>query len=222
MNFLEEMLDPLKAVINVQHIEKDFEIADLTSNEWDRASISETRGYWSGVEAPSGRHFEARLLWSDTALYVRFDAAQHEQLVVSESPDITTKTRGLWDRDVCEIFIAPDRDRPNTYFEFEVAPTGEWIDLAIELTPDERVTDLNYASGMQSTARINEDKVVMAIMIPFAGLRKTPEPGDIWLGNLFRCIGHGPTRGYLARQPTRTKEPSFHVPDAFGEIKFLA
>ena len=41
-----------------------------------------------------------------------------------------------------------------------------------------------------------------------------------WRANLFRCVGSGDTRGYLAWQPTRTPEPAFHLPAAFGWLKF--
>ena len=140
---------------------------------------------------------------------------------MSEAPDLKSKTKGLWDRDVCEIFIAPDKDKRNKYFEFEIAPTGEWIDLGIEVTPKKRLTDLDYASGMTSAARIERNRVVMAIRIPWKALGKAPEAGDVWLGNIFRCIGSGSTRGYLAWQPTKTKAPAFHVPTAFGQFQFV-
>ena len=207
--------------LQVKHVTKDFEITKLDDSAWKKASeISLTR-YWSSEPTPAGRRAKARLVWSDTALYVRFEAVQSEPLVVSEEPDLSKKVKGLWDRDVCEIFIAPDKATPNKYFEFEIAPTGEWIDLGIEVTPKERLTDWDYSSKMESAARIEKDKVVMAIKIPFASLGRTPEPGDVWLGNLFRCVGKDPTRGYLSWQPTRTSKPSFHVPSAFGEFQFV-
>jgi hypothetical protein len=127
----------------------------------------------------------------------------------------------LWDRDVCEIFIAPDRSKPNKYFEFEVAPTGEWIDVGIEVLPDKRISDWEYSSGMQSSARIEKDKVVMAVRIDWKALGKTPNPGDTWPGNLYRCVGRDPDRGYLAWRPTLTKTPAFHLPERFGEFVFV-
>ncbi len=207
--------------LKIVHISNELAIGELNSAVWDKATDISITKYWSSVAAPATRQFKVRLLWSDTALYVRFEAAQHEPLIVSEKPDLTKKIRGLWDRDVCEIFIAPDKNKRNKYFEFEIAPTGEWIDLGIEVTPKERLTDWDYKSGMTSAARIDRDKVVMAIKIPFASLGRTPKKGDIWLGNLFRCIGKDPTRGYLAWQPTKTEEPSYHVPKAFGEFQFV-
>ncbi|MBK8465828.1 MAG: carbohydrate-binding family 9-like protein [Chloracidobacterium sp.] len=208
--------------LTIKHIVKDFAIERLDDSAWKSASLTKIATYWSGEKAPKGRQFEAKLLWSNTALYVRFSASQNEPLVVSEKADITQKIRGLWDRDVCEIFIAPDASQRNKYFEFEIAPNGEWIDLGIEILASlERKTDWDYKSGMTSAAKVGHDKVVMAIKIPFASLGKTPKVGDVWLGNLFRCVGKDPTRGYLAWQPTETEKPNFHVPEKFGEFRFV-
>lgn len=207
--------------INVAHISNDISVANFDDTLWSRAAEVSISKYWSGDAAPVGRQFKARLMWSATALYVRFEANQTEPLVVSNMPDLTKKIKGLWDRDVCEIFIAPDKHNGNKYFEFEIAPTGEWIDLGIEVLPGKRETDWDYSSNMQSAASIEKDKVVMAIRIEWKALGKPPKAGDVWLGNLFRCIGKGPTRGYLSWQATKTKEPAFHVPKAFGEFQFV-
>lgn len=207
--------------INIKHIRRDFDIAELNSRQWGKGIPVTVRRYWSGREAPPARHFTARLLWSPTALYVRFTAKQTEPPVVLDKPDLGKKTLGLWDRDVCEVFIAPDPAKQNKYFEFEIAPTGEWIDLGIEARPDKRVTDWDYSSGMRSAVRVEKNKVIMAIRVPWKALGKTPKAGDKWLGNLFRCVGKDPDRGYLAWQPTLTKEPAFHVPEKFGQFLFV-
>lgn len=207
--------------LSVKYITSDFPVAELDNKYWEKASEVSIEKYWSGKEAPEGRHATARLLWSATALYVRFEANQDEPLVVSDKPDLAKKTNGLWDRDVCEIFIAPDKRQRNKYFEFEIAPTGEWIDLALEIKKGKRHTDWDYRSNMESAARIDDKKVVMAIKIPFKALGKTPDRGNVWLGNLFRCVGKDPTRGYLAWQPTSTQTPGFHVPEKFGELEFV-
>ena len=207
--------------LKISHINKDFPVTELQNTAWKSAKLVSIHNYWSGVEAPVGRHAKARMLWSDAAIYIQFEANQDEPLVVSDPPDLTSKTLGLWDRDVCELFIAPDKDKRNRYFEFEIAPNGEWVDLGIEVLPAKRETDWDYRSGMESKAVIKDKKIVMAIRIAWKALGSTPKAGDIWLGNLFRCVGRDPTRGYLAWRPTETKEPSFHVPDKFGEFEFV-
>ena len=210
-----------KVRVKVTFISANFPISDLDHPDWQNAEPAVVREYWSGEAAPAGRHFEVRMLWSNEYLYVRFDAIQDEPLVVSDEPKRDTKTLGLWDRDVVEIFIAPDGNEPRRYFEFEAAPNGEWVDLAIDLTSGERVTDREYSSKMESAARIEEGKVLTAIKIPWAALGRRPDPGDIWLGNLFRCVGRDPNRGYLTWSPTLTEIPNFHVPERFGEFEFV-
>lgn len=210
-----------KMAYKINYIKQDFSVDELKNNAWDKAETVKVNKYWSGENAPKARQFSTRLLWSDTTLYVRFEANQKEPLIVSENPNLTSKTRGLWDRDVCEIFLAPNKAEFRKYFEFEIAPNGEWIDLGIYQMPDKRVTDWDYASGMQSKSIIVKDKIWMAIKIEWNAFGKTPKPGEVWLGNIFRCIGKDPTRGYLAWSPTLTPEPSFHVPEKFGEFEFV-
>jgi hypothetical protein len=206
--------------IRIRHITRELSVEDLTSSVWKLADEVEVGTYWSGQAAPKGRHFRARLLWSDTALYVRFEGEQTEPLFVSDRPNLKTKTLKMWDRDVCEIFIAPDPAEPRKYFEFEIAPNGEWIDLTIDLTSGTRETDWNYASGMRSAAKIERGEVLMAIKVEWRSFGRTPKVGETWLGNLFRCVGRDPDRGYLAWQPTLTPEPAFHVPEKFGKFVF--
>ena len=96
-------------------------------------------------------------------------------LNVNEDPDITIKTLKLWERDVCEIFVAPDQNQPSKYCEFEVAPTGEWLDLEIHQMPDHRETNWSFESGMETSAQIEQDKIVMAMRIPWSAFRGTPK-----------------------------------------------
>jgi len=207
--------------LTIKRIETD-DLVDLAGCPiWDTASDISIGRYWSGIDAPVERDFAARMLWSAHALYVRFDARQAEPLVVASEPIVTEKTMGLWDRDVCEIFIAPNIERRNEYFEFEVAPTGEWLDLGIITTSDDRATNVNYVSGMTAAASVAPDRVVMTIKLPWAAFGKVPSSGDVWHGNIFRCVGKGENRGYLAWQPTETPAPNFHVPEKFGEFEFV-
>lgn len=194
--------------------------AALNRDEWMKAGPVRLTRYWSGTEAPPSRHAEARMLWSDRALLVRFVCRQAEPLVVGSHPELTRKTQGLWDRDVCELFIAPGSAVPRRYLEFEAAPTGEWLDLAIRYEEGERRTDWNFNSGMTTAARIDEGSITIAFSIPWTAFEREPRSTERWRANLFRCVGRDPDRGYLAWQPTRTPQPNFHIPEAFGWLHF--
>ncbi len=208
-------------MLKISFIGKDFAISDFDNPLWKSANSAAINRYWSGADAPPERHGVARLLWSESFLYARFDAVQKEPLFVNKNPDISKKTLSLWDRDVCEVFVAPDDKDLSKYFEFEVAPTGEWVDLAINLSTGGRETDSEYRSEMESSAKILSERVLIAMRVPWGAFRVTPKPGDVWRGNLFRIVGKGDSRGYLAWQPTLTEKPNFHVPEKFGGLKFV-
>ncbi len=188
--------------------------------EWTRAHPIQITRKWSGEDAPKSRHAEARIIWTAESLIVRFVCRQEEPLTVNSNSQLRKKTIRLWDRDVCEIFIAPDPETPERYFEFEAAPTGEWVDLAITFKPAGRQTDFEFHSGMTAAAIVGGDQITIAMQIPWSQFLPKPQKGDVWRVNLFRCVGVGDDR-YLAWQPTYAAEPNFHVPEVFGLLEFL-
>lgn len=206
--------------IRALHAAADVAPQDFDYSDWKKAQPLGIDRYWSGEQAPAGRHAEARILWSRKALHIRFVCHQQEPLVVSPAPQNSKKTMGLWDRDVCEIFIAPDPDVVERYVEFEAAPTGEWLDVAIHWTPQTRESDWEFNSHMTTAAKVERDRVTIAMRIPWNQWIHEPQMGESWRVNLFRCVGSDPGRGYLAWQPTRTSQPNFHVPQVFGWLVF--
>jgi hypothetical protein len=207
-------------IVEALRVVGEVSAGDFENRAWKHARAAHLARYWSGEDAPVGRRAEARVLWDALGLTVRFDCRQSEPLVVSAAPRLDRKTLNLWDRDVCEIFITSETEVIRHYFEFEVAPTGEWIDLALTVRPEGRETDWEFHSGMTAAARIGKDSVTLGMRVPWKALGRTPRAGDRWRCNLFRCVGKDPTRGYLTWQPTHTPEPSFHVPEKFGWIVF--
>ena len=207
-------------MIVAKYIREPIAAGEFDHPVWDNCGPVKIEHYWSGDPAPASRHAEARLCWSDGALHVRFVGEQHEPLIVADHPVTDRKTLGLWDRDVCEIFVAPDPTHPEHYFEFEAAPTGEWIDLGLVVKPTGRETDWDFHSGMEAAALVEPRSVRIGIRIPWSDVIAKPETGDVWLVNLFRCVGPEAPERYLAWRPTRTPEPNYHVPDAFGLLRF--
>lgn len=207
-------------MLRITRIENDFPLNDFTRPEWNSARETLVGTYWDASPAPSGRSFSAKLLYSASGLYVLFSGAQSEPLVISDRPRLGEKSIGLWERDVFEIFLAPQPEVPDRYFEFEVSPMGEWLDVVLEFRDGERYSDWEFRSGMQAAARIEKGRVIAAVYLPFSAFGVVPEAGVVWRGNLFRCIGKGKNRGYLAWRPTATPAPDFHVPAAFGNLEF--
>jgi cellulose/xylan binding protein with CBM9 domain len=210
----------LPNIIEARFTAAEISVDALQSAEWNKTQLVKITRYWRGEAAPSHRHVDARILWSTAALHIRFVCHQGEPLVTNDKPQIQSKTMRLWDRDVCEIFIAPDPSIVEKYLEFEVAPTGEWLDVAIDLTSGKRESDWEFNSQMTTSAKIERDRVTMAMRIPWNHWIHQPQQGERWRVNLFRCVGKDPNRGYLSWQPTCTPEPLFHVPQAFGWLVF--
>jgi hypothetical protein len=211
---------PNRSTIVAPFTKTNISVGDFEHPAWATAQPAYIHRYWSGADAPPSRHAEARIIWSADGLTVRFECEQTEPLLVNPGPKLNEKTTGLWERDVCEFFVAPDPAQPNRYLEFEVAPTGEWLDLAIELTDGVRHTDWEFHSGMTAAARVAGEQVMIGMCLPWSESLPQPQVGSVWRANLFRCIGLGAER-YLAWQPTGTLQPNFHVPEAFGRLEFV-
>jgi len=208
------------ATIEAPYSEVALSVNAFDSPEWSRAQPIQITRTWSGADAPASRHAEARILRTADSLLVRFICGQEEPLIVNSNPQRDVKTLRLWDRDVCEIFLAPDAKTPGRYFEFEASPLGEWVDLAINFNSTGRETDFAFHSGMTAAALVGKDKITIGMEIPWSASLPKPQKGDVWHVNLFRCVGVGDER-YLAWQPTYAREPNFHVPEVFGQLRFL-
>lgn len=206
--------------IEAPYCERSLTAGSFADQEWARALPIEITRKWTGENAPQTRHAEVRIIWTAESLITRFVCRQDEPLTVSAKPQFDHKTIGLWHQDVCEIFVAPDLKSPERYFEFEASPLGEWVDLAINFTAAGRETDFEFQSGMTTAAQVGKDQITVAIQIPWSDFLPRPAQDDIWRVNLFRCVGKGDER-YLAWQPTYAPEPNFHVPEVFGELRFL-
>ena len=202
------------------NVRQPLSASDFEAQIWPQCQPITINRLWSGEPAQASRHAEARICWSKDALHVRFLCTQQEPLVVSSDPKTDQKTLGLWDRDVCEIFLAPDPTNAFRYFEFEAAPTGEWVDLGITLTPSGRETDWDFASGFTTAARVESDRLLVGMRIPWSEAIPKPGSGDVWRVNLFRCAGPESPSRYLAWRPTKTPDPNFHVPEVFGSLHF--
>ena len=156
---------------------------------------------------------EVRALWSGSWLYLGYECP-FTRLTTFE-PKQATERLGLWDKDVVEAFIGPDPAKPQRYTEFEWAPTGEQLDLTLDLPQ----RDFAWSSGMESAVTIDEAAKLwrVEVRIPLKSLSATlPQPGARWHLNLFRHDAASKTG--LAFHPTL--QGSFHAPGRFGWLVF--
>lgn len=194
--------------------------ADLSHQAWQQAAAYPIDRAWNGTPAPPGLDTSARVLWTAGHLWFAFEG-RFTELDADSAPDTTVERGALWERDVCEAFVrSPKEPRPDSYKEFEVAPTGQWCDLAIHRPRVD--VDMAWQSGMETAADLNVEqqhfRVVMRI--PFGAFGTAPEAGARWHVNLFRIARFEGQRQYLAFAATGTSTPDFHVPEKFVELVF--
>jgi len=169
-------------------------------------------------DAVPGHRTEIRSRWTDEYIDFLF-VCPYQQLHLKPNPEIVKETNQLWDWDVAEVFIGSDLNNIRHYYEFEISPRGEWVDLDINRDHPLPQGGWLWNSGFQNKARIDEkNKVWYGVMrIPFQSIdSRTPANGLQFRVNLYRCQGSDPGRKYVAWQPTKSR--SFHVPEAFGRL----
>lgn len=135
----------------------------------------------------------------------------------------------LYEEDVVEIFLAP-RSRTE-YYEIEVSPVGTIFDARIESPDGVRATmksDLSWdcigliAAVRRVTNRDSTLTIDTLFRVPFASVGAAmPRDGDEWAANFYRVDRH-PQHGdeYSAWRPTLKEPADFHVPSAFGRLRF--
>jgi alpha-galactosidase len=184
--------------------------------EWQKTQSVVFCSDWQGKNPDQERETEVRILWSLQTLYLRFEC-RYRELFLFEDSDSNGRRDHLWDRDVAEAFLQPDPSRERYYREFEVSPNGMWIDL--DIFPG-GLADLK--SGMKRSVFLDEKtrRWAAELAIPMSALTAHFDPKLVWRANFYRVEGKDEPRAYMAWRPTSTLEPNFHVPAAFGTLRF--
>ena len=179
--------------------------------------------WWEeGAQEPT----EARVLWDVKNLYVSYTVtdtnirAKHSQ-----------RDSRVFEDDCVEIFIAPDPENVENYFNFEMNARGAILDQSPNRTVDRKWN----AEGMQvavrhdgtlNNTRDRDHSWTMEVAIPLAVFgeyppRLPPEDGDVWRVNLNR-IHDDSNRQYSQWSNTAVsgQGPNFHLPPHFGTMQF--
>lgn len=213
------------ATFTIRHASGSPELSlDPASPMWKHASVQTMDKDCSRQIAYPNLKTQIRSFWTDTDLYFLFQCP-YTVLNLLLPADNTKKHVNLWDHDVVEMFLGDDWKNIRHYREFEIAPTGDWIDLAIDL--DRKDYDHNWSSGWKTAARIDKGRKVWyaAARIPLSAVSAQPvKDGTKWRMNLYRIDGLGadPQRHFMCWQPTcvpKDRDPN-HVPEHFGTLVF--
>jgi Carbohydrate family 9 binding domain-like len=193
------------------------------------------KAFWKGVRwihfdhDMSGKkiypHSQTRVAarWTATSIYFAFRCHYSEHNIF-EGEDPAKERWELWLRDVAEVFINPQPEQVPHYYEFEVAPNNQWLDLEIDKTKTP-FNDASWDSHFEHAARIDtrnhEWTCEMRIPLPSMGVKAVAKGGE-WRVNFYRMEGHGEfSERQLMAWSTIPEGDSFHVPTRFGIIRFV-
>lgn len=212
------------ASFSVPHVAKALELnADPHSKTWSHAASA-----WIVKDCTHQIDYaklktEVRAFWTDTDLYLLF-ICPYTELNLWLPADNSKDRLKLWDRDVVEFFLGDDWKNIRHYREFEIAPTGDWVDLAIDL--DKEGEGAEWNSGFAKQGRIDEKNHVWyaAARVPLKSVSEQPVViGTKWRANLYRIdgLGEDPVRHFMCWQVTCApgRDPN-HVPEHFGTLIF--
>ncbi len=132
----------------------------------------------------------------------------------------------LYEEDVVEVFLAPRM--LTEYYEIEVNPLATTFDARIE-SPDGARATMRADRGWEcaglfaATRRTRQPAATWfetIIRIPFESLGCAPSGAQPWRANFFRIDRHPGGDEFLAWQPTLRVPADFHLPSAFGVLRF--
>jgi hypothetical protein len=162
-------------------------------------------------------------VWTRHYVYFAY-RCKYTVLNVFENADPAVEKWGLWNRDVVEVFINPQPERVNHYYEFEVSPNNICVDL--EINKDRSpFNNASWDSHFEHATRVDSEHHIwtceMRIPVESMGVKEIAA-GAEWRLNLFRADGPGDDsqRRFLAWSTIPTGA-SFHVPTRFGIIQFV-
>lgn len=208
--------------IEAKDVAADFPVnGNLSKKPWKDAKWVAFSREMSGKTVHAEQETRVASLWTTKYIYFAF-SCKYDDLNLFEGEDLTKERWELWNRDVVEVFLNPEPERQLHYYEFEVAPNNQWIDL--EITRGEKPNhDAAWNSGFEHATTIDAKTHTWTaeMRIPVASMGVSPaKPGAEWRANFFRAAGKGADsqRIFLAWS-TIPEGTTFHVPSRFGILR---
>jgi len=213
-----------QVALRAKHVSEDFAPdANLGKKVWQKARWAQFETGISGKNKYPENRTRVAAAWSDKYVYFAF-LCNYDALNVFEGEDISRERWELWTRDVAEVFLNPQPERLLHYYEFEIAPNNQWVDL--ESTRGEKPNhDASWNSGFEHAVRVDAKRHVwnVEMRIPLSSMNVTGVKSGIeWRVNFFRAAGKGadPQRKFLAWS-TIPEGTTFHVPSRFGILRLV-
>ncbi len=171
---------------------------------------------WQGKNPDEQRETQVRVLWSSQTLYLRFECRYRELYLFD----------GLRSQWPPRPFVGPRRGGSLP----AAGSVAGAILPRVRSEPQRDVDRSRYLSWRSSGSEERPEEVrgvgreghrwTAELAIPLKALTPNFDPKAIWRANFYRVEGKKEPRTYMAWQPTGSPEPNFHVPSAFGRLRF--
>lgn len=194
---------------------------------------------WRQAPAASAFHFNwwtggekeqtvAKLLWDDENLYVGFYC--HDKHIAAE---VVERHGPVSLDDSVEVFLSPNPGKIHNYYGFEMNVIGtmlnfiraDWYKGPFNWEPDGVRLRTSFSGLRVKDDAANDNHWILEVAIPLKNFEKDaahipPREGDTWRLNLNRAGGKTNAQ-YSTWSPVKTEKPNFHVPEAFGWVRFV-
>jgi hypothetical protein len=197
---------------------------DLSKKAWRHAKpVKFDHDRMGHIHFPQSA-MEVASVWTPDYVYLAY-RCKYDTLTVYEGEDPAKERKLLWLRDVVEVYINPHPERLKHYYELEVSPTNQWIDILIDLS-NGWYSDMGWDSHFDHATKIDAPHHLWMteMRIPVKSLEGNRiQPGNKWRLNFSRLDGPGDdsTRRFLCWSTLPPGDTSLHQPVAFGIIKFV-
>ncbi len=180
-----------------------------------------------GSPAPSHLTTKVSASWNAEALLVLFDASYRSLRLAPDSvprDPLTGKTMELWTHsDVLEVFIGREVPATRCYREFQVAPDGRWIDIAIDHRTEPLVPDFEWRSGFTFRSEVDAaaGRWRVLFQLPWHALDAGDPTAGTWYCNFYRATGRFHGDELLAWSPPGIGPGCFHRYGHFGVLTLV-
>jgi alpha-galactosidase len=198
---------------------------DVSKPEWAKARWVRFDHNYLGTEEYPEAETEVASLWTKDHIYFAY-RAHYTALNTYQGENLMKERWKLWERDVVEVFLNPRPEHLNIYYEFEVAPNNQWLDLDIDLDR-KPYTNESWDSSFEHATSVDEKSKVWTceFRIPLASMKvKAIKPGETWRLNLFRMDGKeegARPRRLMSWSPIAEPHNGYHTPKYFGIVRFV-
>ncbi|MBD3181474.1 BamA/TamA family outer membrane protein [Candidatus Poribacteria bacterium] len=195
----------------------------LDDDCWNKAAKIDNFLWPDGMEEPK-EPTEAYILWDEQSVYIGVKCYESsiENIAVLNTED----DRHAWNDDLVQIFLDPTFNGNEDYYHIAINAIGAVFDQHVAKAVPEKRSAVESELGIDWDSEgiyeteIREDFWSIEMGIPHSSMQVEIKEGDTLMMNIFRMEQR--RKEYSFWSPTYEYGDWPHVPERFGEVKFVS